>query len=173
MVFKSTGSISRFQCKNRFWKICTESRDIGQNVSNFTGLVWKADFGQFFGIILGLVAYFSKPIFALKPWDWASRFEYINPIIRMIFFSPIKGSDIFLKFRAPKLNPLKNKKNLNGAVWEYRFFNSQNWKLCKRGTILFSLSLSWTRKLVWTTTHPTNRDFSKASRHSRRLRFGI
>ena len=42
-------------------------RDIGQNVSNFTGLVWKADFGQFFGIILGLVAYFSKPIVALKP----------------------------------------------------------------------------------------------------------
>ena len=44
----------------------TKSRDIGQNVSNFAGLVWKADFGQFFGNILGLGAYFSKPIFALK-----------------------------------------------------------------------------------------------------------
>ena len=30
------------------------------------GLVWKADFGQLFGNILGLGAYFSKPIFALK-----------------------------------------------------------------------------------------------------------
>ena len=27
--------------------ICTESRDIGQNVSIFAGLVWNADFGQF------------------------------------------------------------------------------------------------------------------------------
>ena len=67
MVFKSTGSDSRFQCKKRFRKICTEARDIGQNVSNFAGLVWKADFGQFFGNILGLGAYLSKTIFALKP----------------------------------------------------------------------------------------------------------
>ena len=42
-------------------------QDISQNVSNFAGLVWKADFGHFFGNILGLGAYFSKTIFALKP----------------------------------------------------------------------------------------------------------
>ena len=35
----------------------------------------------------------------------------MNPIIRTNFFSRIKGSDIFLKLRAPKLNPLKNEKN--------------------------------------------------------------
>ena len=33
MVLKPTGSNPRFQCKNRFWKICTESWDIGKNVS--------------------------------------------------------------------------------------------------------------------------------------------
>ena len=49
------------------FKICTESRDIGQNVSNFAGLVWKANFGHFFGNISGLGPYFSKPIFALEP----------------------------------------------------------------------------------------------------------
>ena len=43
------------------------SQDIGQNVSNFAGLVRKADFGHFFCNILGLRTYFSKPIFALKP----------------------------------------------------------------------------------------------------------
>ena len=41
--------------------------DIGQNVSNFAGLVWMADFQHSFGIILGLSAHFSKLIFALKP----------------------------------------------------------------------------------------------------------
>ena len=65
MVFKSTGLDSRFQCKNQFGKICTESRDISQNVSNFGGLVWKADFWHFFGNILGLGANFSKLIFYL------------------------------------------------------------------------------------------------------------
>ena len=93
MVFKSTGLDSRFQRKNRFWKICTGSRDIGQNMSNFAGLVWKADFLNFFGNILGLGAYFSKPIFVLKPWAWAGRFEYHKPFNPNDFFSLIKGSD--------------------------------------------------------------------------------
>ena len=60
MVFKLTDSASRFQHKN---------------VSNFAGLVWNADFRHFFGNILGLGAYTSKQIFALKPWVWAGRFE--------------------------------------------------------------------------------------------------
>ena len=66
MVFKSTGLDSRLQRKKLFGKICIESRDIGQNVSNFAGLVWKANFGHFFSNISGLGAYFLKPIFALK-----------------------------------------------------------------------------------------------------------
>ena len=31
---------------------------------------------------MGLGAYFSKLIFALKPWDWAGRFEYHEPYNR-------------------------------------------------------------------------------------------
>ena len=35
MVFQTTGMSSHFQCKNWFWKICTESQDINQNKSKF------------------------------------------------------------------------------------------------------------------------------------------
>ena len=76
MVLKTTGLSSRFQCKNRFWKIRTESRDIGQNVSKYEGLVWRPEFGHILVNISGPYAYFSKPIFALKPWAQAGRFEY-------------------------------------------------------------------------------------------------
>ena len=42
--------------------------DIGQNVSNIAGLVWKADFEHFFfANILGFGAYFENLIFVLKP----------------------------------------------------------------------------------------------------------
>ena len=91
MVSKSTGLDSRLQRKKLFWKICIESRDIGQNVSNFAGLVWKADFGHFFGNISGLGAYFSKPIFALKSWVQAGRFEYHEPHNLSKFFFAFKG----------------------------------------------------------------------------------
>ena len=94
MVFKSTGLDSRFQRKNLVSKLCTESRDIGQNVSNFAGLVWKANFGHFFGNILGLSAHFSKSIFALKLWVQAGQFEYHEPHNRTTFFSPLKGSEL-------------------------------------------------------------------------------
>ena len=93
MVFKSTGLDSRFQRKKRFWKICTESRDIDQNVSNFAWLVWKADFGN----ILGLSAYFSKPIFALKPWVQAGWFEYHETLNMNKFFFAFKGGGTKLK----------------------------------------------------------------------------
>ena len=91
MVFKSTGSDSRFQRKNRFWKMCNESRDIGQKVSkiglpNQTSKIW-----HFLADISGLVAYFSKPIFALKPWVRAGRFEYHEPPNPNIFFFSHKG----------------------------------------------------------------------------------
>ena len=93
MVFKSTGLDSQFQRKKWFSKICTESRDIGKNVSNFAGLVWKADFGHVLADISGLGAHFSKPIFALKPWVQASRFEYHEPHNLSNFFLPLKGSE--------------------------------------------------------------------------------
>ena len=91
MVFKSTGSISRFQRKNRFWKIRTESQVITKKLSkigipNQTIKIW-----HIFADISGLGAYFSKPIFALKPWDWAGRFEYHEPYNRNDFFFTYKG----------------------------------------------------------------------------------
>ena len=52
--------IDRFQSKKLALKNMLQ-------VLSFGGLVWKANFGHFFGNILGLGAYFSKPIFALKP----------------------------------------------------------------------------------------------------------
>ena len=76
MVLKTTGLSPRFQCKNRFWKICIGSRDIGKKVANFRRFAWTAKFGYFFANISGLGAYFSKPIFALKRWAPAGRFEY-------------------------------------------------------------------------------------------------
>ena len=71
---------------------CSESWDIVQNVSNFAGLVWNADFGQFFRNNLGLNVCFSKPILALKPWDWAGQFEYHEPYNRINFFFTFKGA---------------------------------------------------------------------------------
>ena len=79
MVFKSTGLDSRFQRKNRFWKICTESPDITKKVSkiglpNETSKIW-----HILADISGLGGYFSKPIFALKPWGWVGQFEHHQP----------------------------------------------------------------------------------------------
>ena len=91
MVFKSTGSNSRFQRKNRFWQICTESQDINKKVSkiglpNQTSNIW-----HIFADISGLGAYFSKPIFALKLWVRAGRFEYHQPYNPNNFFFTYKG----------------------------------------------------------------------------------
>ena len=51
----------------------------------------------------------------------------------------------------------------------------QLWPNGKRFDILCSMSLSWTLELVWTPTHhpTTTTNFSRTSRQSRRLRFGI
>ena len=57
-----------------------------ENVSTFAGLVWKADFLNFFGNILGLGAYFSKPILR---WNRESELVDMNtmdPKIQTIFF---------------------------------------------------------------------------------------
>ena len=91
MVVKSSGSDSRFQRKNRFWKICTESQDITKKVSkiglpNQTSKIW-----HILADISGLGAYFSKPIFALKPWVRAGRFEYHEPHNPNDFFFTYKG----------------------------------------------------------------------------------
>ena len=86
MVLKTTGLSSRFQRKNRFWKIRIGSRDIDQNVAKFEGLVWQVKFQHILLNISGSGAYFSKPIFALKPWAQAGRFEYNEPYKRKTFY---------------------------------------------------------------------------------------
>ena len=79
MVLKTTGLSSRFQRKNRFWKICTGSRDIDQNVPKLRSPNQTCIFWDVLANISGPFAYFSKPIFALKPWAQAGRFEYHEP----------------------------------------------------------------------------------------------
>ena len=96
MVFKLTGSDSWFQCKNRFGKICTESWDIGKKVSKYAGLVWQPGFWHILIHISGPGAYFSKPIFALKPWAQAGRFELHEAYIRKNFFFNYLGVLKFL-----------------------------------------------------------------------------
>ena len=61
-------------------------RDISKNASNFDGLECRF-WTVFFVITWDSVHIFQKPIFALKPWDWADRFEYPEPYNRNDFFS--------------------------------------------------------------------------------------
>ena len=96
IVLKTTVLNSGFQRKNRFGKICTESWDIGKNVSKYAGLVWRPGFWYILINISRPGAYFSEPIFALKPWAWAGRFEYHEPYNRKYFFSDLfMGPEIF------------------------------------------------------------------------------
>ena len=177
MGFKSTGLDSRFQCKNRFWKLCSESRDISQNVSNFAGLVWKADFVHLFGNILGLCAYSLKPIFAIKPRVQAGRLEYHEPYNPNDFFLCQKKSGQkefrskrfgYKKFLGPKKAPqnwvqkgsdpfISEKKNR----LDYRVHGIQNDRL--------GLTVS-TQKSVLKTMHRVPRYRSKCIKF---CRFGL
>ena len=66
-------------------------------MAKFEGLGWQVKFWHIFIDILGPDVYFSKPIFALKPWAQASRFEYNKPYNWKNFFSDLfKGSWNFL-----------------------------------------------------------------------------
>ena len=79
MVLKTTGLNQGFQRKNRFLKICTGSQDIKQNVPKIRSPNQTCIILDVFANISGPGAYFSKPIFALKPWVQAGRFEYHEP----------------------------------------------------------------------------------------------
>ena len=79
MVLKTTGLSSRLQQKNRFWKIRTGSRDIKLNVPKSGLPNQTCIFLDVLANISGPVAYFSTPIFALKPWAQAGHFEYYKP----------------------------------------------------------------------------------------------
>ena len=79
--------------------MCTESQDITKKVSkiglpNQTTKIW-----HILADILGLGAYFSKPIFALKPWVRGGRFEYHEPYNPNNFFFTYKGVRSILSAR--------------------------------------------------------------------------
>ena len=58
-------------------------------------------------------AYFSKPIFALKQWDWAGRFEYHEPYKPNDFFLTYKGVRHFFEVASPQAkSPQKWKKQI-------------------------------------------------------------
>ena len=121
MVLKMTGLSSRFQRKNRFWKICNGSWDIVQNVSKYTGLVWRPYFWHILLNISGPGAYFSKPIFALKPWAQAGHFEYHEAYKQNKILLSYKGSCRFLKSLTPQLKPLQIK-NFNDFPKTYMIY---------------------------------------------------
>ena len=76
IVLKMTVPISRFQRKNRFEKWPTVGWDIWEKPFSARGLVWCAVLEYIFANISAQSGSFSKPIFALKPWDRDGRFEY-------------------------------------------------------------------------------------------------
>ena len=76
IVLKTTVSIPRFQCKNRFEKRTTLARDICKNVFKHGTPNQTATPFWFFSNISAQSGPFFKPIFALKPWDRDGRFEY-------------------------------------------------------------------------------------------------
>ena len=101
IVLKMTGLGSRFQRKNRFWKICTGSRDIDENVWKYEGLVWRPEFWHILLNISGLGANFSKPIFVLRPWAQAGRFEYHEPQKQNEIFFELWRANMNLNMRFP------------------------------------------------------------------------
>ena len=70
MVFKSTGSISRFQCKHRFWKICTsisnsDSHPLIQKSPHFE--LWTFWFSVVIPSIFGLSPFCATFLFLIAP----------------------------------------------------------------------------------------------------------
>ena len=72
MVLKTTGTISRFKCKNLVEKHCNKTWDV------FITVFWLCEPSQeqILINIFGNIGSFYKLIFALKPWDRASCLEY-------------------------------------------------------------------------------------------------
>ena len=151
MVFKMTGLSSRFQRKNWFWRICTGSRNIDQNVPKFAGLVWRPNFWHILLNISGLSEYFSKAIFVLKPWAQAGYFEYHEPYKRNNNFFEYLCR--FLKSRTPQLKPLKIENfndfpktyiiypnNYYQPNWKCDFFNFQPTLICMSHDFIWNAS---------------------------------
>ena len=109
IVFKLTGLVSRFQYKNWVWKICTESWDISQNVSNFAGLVWKANFRQFFGTL----CIFLKTDFCVETVS-PSRLIWISwALWSDNFFFTYRGVRHFFEVASPQAKSPQKWRKLN------------------------------------------------------------
>ena len=67
-------------------KICTGSRDIKQNVLQIRSPNQTCIILDVLANISGPGLYFLKPIFALKPWAQAGRFEYHEAFNRRNYF---------------------------------------------------------------------------------------
>ena len=127
MVLKTTGLSSRFQCKNRFWKICTGSRYIEQNVWKYESLVWRPKFWHILLNISGLGANFSKPIFVLRPWAQAGRFEYHEPQKRNEIFFELERADMNLNMRFPLSKSYRTTTKLHRHVF-YIMYHKNNYQ---------------------------------------------
>ena len=77
MVLKTTSLILRFQHKNRFWKICTESWDIYKNESKFSSSNKTSNYNL-------EIIYLSNPMVAFVN---SNCFEYHDPYNWKIFFT--------------------------------------------------------------------------------------
>ena len=85
MVLKTTGTILRFQSKNRFLNGTNIARDIFYNLFLADGLVWLTKSKYISGIAL----FFKHFFLSLKPWDRAGFFEnHESYILRNNFFWP-------------------------------------------------------------------------------------
>ena len=138
MVLKMTGLSSRFQHKNRFWKVCTGSWDIKQNVPKIGSPNQTCKFWDVLANISGPGGYFSKQIFAFEPWAQAGRFEYHQSYNWNNLFLRYKGSCRFWKSRTPRLKSPKiendfdfpktymiYQNNYYQPIWKRDFFNFQ------------------------------------------------
>ena len=83
---------SGFQRNNRFWKICIKAWDIDQTVAKSEGSVWQAKIYHILTDYLGFGANFSKPIFAMKGFEYNEAYEQ---------------NEIFLTYNGPSLFLLK------------------------------------------------------------------
>ena len=137
MVFKSTGLDSRFQRKNRFWKICTETQDIIKKVSkislpNQTSKIWH--------ILADISMHIFQNLFLR--WNRESKpvdLNTMNPIIQRIFFSHLYRGQSHFQYGFSKGR--WSRKTLK--FWEVYFFihwndislgQNQRWKFLQIGT---------------------------------------
>ena len=92
MVFKSTGSNSLFQCQKRFWK---KKQGIPRYRPKCVKFCWFDLEGLLYTIFW---QYFSKPIFALKPWVQDGDLNTMNLLSIYTYTTFLTVGNIILNF---------------------------------------------------------------------------